>query len=347
MADSIREALTSAIAEAETTDDQTVVAEQLRADDAPADTGSEPVQAEAPVTEAPAEGAEAPVGATEGAPAADKPVVAPTPADKAPGSWKPEERAAWAQIPPAAREAIKRREAEAMRAVTAATNSRRFEQEYQKTLHPFEPLLKHFNVQDPLNQVIKPLLQIRGALEVGSPEQKARIIASFVRDFKIDVGMLDGAITESIRNPQAPNPHPMTAQPAASLRTNPELAPLFAIAERMEQATQAKASQAIEAVQDLPHFEDLRGDMADIMEKFAERGKRITIKEAYDRAMALNPEFVPDVATPSTPVSTSEAAAILARSRKAASSVSGAPQSSVGKKPTNLRDQISAAMDHT
>jgi hypothetical protein len=85
--------------------------------------------------------------------------------------------------------------------------------------------------------------------------------------------------------------------------------------------------------------------MADIMARAAEKHRTITIKQAYDWALAQS-EYATAPVTQTTPnVTPSEAAAILARSRKAASSVTGAPSTTPGKKPTTLRDQIASAME--
>lgn len=268
----------------------------------------------------------------------------PSPADQAPGSWKAAEKAEWDKIPPNARAAIKRREAEASRALTQSTDARRVADEYKKVLYPFEPLIQGKGITDPLHQVIKPILQIRAALEVGSPQQKAALIANMVRDFAIDVSMLDAAIVHNTTNPHASIP--ASTPPAPSLRANPELQPLFALAEQLEQRREAAAAEAIQSVESLPHFEDLREDMADIMTRAAEKQRNITVKQAYDWALAQS-EYAGSapVTSPASAVTPSEAAAILARSRKAASSVSGAPSTTPGKKPTTLREQIASAMD--
>lgn len=269
----------------------------------------------------------------------------PSPADQAPGSWKAAEKAEWDKIPANARAAIKRREAEASRALTQSTDARRMADEYKQVLHPFEPLIQSKGITDPLHQVIKPILQIRAALEIGSPQQKAALVANMVRDFGIDVSMLDAAIVHNTNNPHAALPP--APPPAPSLRANPELQPLFALAEQLEQRRAAAAAEQIASVESLPHFEELREDMADIMTRAAEKNRTITVKQAYDWALAQS-EYAtqaPVAPQPAPTVTPSEAAAILARSRKAASSVSGAPSTTPGKKPTTLREQIASAMD--
>jgi hypothetical protein len=100
----------------------------------------------------------------------------------------------------------------------------------------------------------------------------------------------------------------------------------------------------VSEVSSLEHFDTVREDMADVLERAYKAGRVMTMQEAYSRAVAMNPDIEP-VARQPTAVTTSEAAAILAKSRRAASSVSGAPKVSPSGKPTTLREQISAAMD--
>jgi hypothetical protein len=362
VADSIRESLTKAFAAAETPPSEPAKEEDKIASAAP--TGEQPSQ-ETPPSKADESQGTPPAGASATEPAKEPakagaaaptdpktstpgggpnpPQPPPSPADQAPGSWKPTEKADWDKIPPNARAAIKRREAEASRAFTQSTEARRHAEEYQKVLYPFEPLIQAKGITDPLNQVIKPILQIRAALEVGSPQQKAALIANMVRDFGVDVAALDAAIVSTVSNPGgAP---PTAPPPAPSLRNSPELRPLFDLAAQLEQRREAAAAEAIQSVESLPHFEELREDMADIMARAAEKHRPVTIKQAYDWALAQSEYASAPVAPAAPTVTPSEAAAILARSRKAASSVVGAPSGAPGKKPTTLREQIASAMD--
>lgn len=371
MADSIRDALTKAIDASETTpepvetvqqsNDASVTLPSPETTDTNTSSGADsPTEASKAAPAGSSDGSKAGESTTgkppvQGAAPSSKPTTPgggadtsqppPSPADQAPGSWKAAEKAEWDKIPPTARAAIRRREAEATRAFQVSTEARRHADEYQKVLHPFEPLIQARGITDPLNQVIKPILQIRAALEIGSPQQKAQLVANMVRDFGIDVSELDAAITNHIKNPGAAQAAAPMAPPPPSYRTSPELQPLFALAERLAQRSQAAAAEAVASVEELPNFEELREDMADIMERADRAGREITIQQAYDRAAVMN-GLQPSNPQPAArqQVTPSEAAAILARSRKAASSVAGAPSVSPGKKATTLREQIESAV---
>lgn len=345
MADSIREALTQAFTAAEQDPTETVtpvattepVVETPKTDTATAQPVGDDQPVIAPSKDTPkptlAEGIKAAVEPAK-QPVVTPPVVAPQPNDKAPASWKAEEKAAWATVPATARAAIMRREQETQRVLSVSAEARKLQQDFQQIVHPFIPLMEHHGVQ-PL-QAITTLLHIRGALEVGDPDQKAAIMANLIKQFGVDIGKLD----ERLVSGKSVN---IDQQPARiDPRTIPEFAPLFGLAEQVKAAQAAKLDSQFGEIEALPHYEAVRQDMADIMESFAHRGKTITLKKAYDLAVAADSELAPVTAAPAQ-TTVSDAAAILARSRGAASSVAGAPKTSPTAKPTDRRSQIEAA----
>jgi hypothetical protein len=350
MADSIREALEAAISTS--SDSDTSVAQVPAVEPASAEVSQKPDPVEPksgtpePKVGTPSEPTQKP--AVSG-PSSDAPAQPSTTAQaveiKAPASWKAEEKAAWAQVPPGAQKAIQRREQETARVLQDTAEARRTAQAFKEVLHPFEPLLQQYNVRDPANEVIRPLLQTRAALELGTPEQKAELVANMVYQFGVDVSKLDEFLVNMERSGKKPQPIQQQAQAprAPSLRDNPELAPLFSIAERLQQAEHAKAQAAVDEIAQNEHFESVREDVADILEASAARGKTIPLKQAFEAALRLN--GIEQAAPPPPQVTTSEAAAILAKSRNAAASVAGAPKGSPAGKPKTLRDTLEAAFN--
>lgn len=345
MADSIRAALTDAFEKAEK--DEAI-------------TPSTP-DAPAPATEAPAPAATA---AEETAPAAETPAAAPAPAasdpaatpqppvigaapdaPKPPASWKPTEKAEWDKVPPTVREAVLRREQETSRALNQSAEARKFVQSFEQAITPFRPLMDAYGVRNPVEAIV-PLLQTRAALEVGTPTQKAQLVANLIHQFGVDIATLDNFLANGPQ--QAAQAPPVQPQQASfDPRTLPELQPLFSLAEQFKSYQAQKAEAEIAKVADLPHFDTVREDMADILERAAAQGKSVSLEVAYRRAVAMNPDLEIPAAAPAQPtaISPSEAAAILARSRKAASSVAGAPKVAPTGKPSSLREQIAAAME--
>jgi hypothetical protein len=271
---------------------------------------------------------------------ADKAQVSPTaiPAAKAPGSWSPEAKAAFAALPEAVKQDVLRREKEISTGLQHAAPARKHYEAFNEVTKPFQPLFDAYGVTDPL-PVVRELLTARATLEIGSPEQKATFIANLIHEFGVPVDKVDDLLIK--RGPVAPF-QPARPAPRPDLRTDPALAPLFAMAEQVKQAQLAKAESAVEQVKNLPHFEDLREDIADVVEAFHAAGKSISLESAYKRALAMNPDLEPQSTVPQ--ISKSQAAAILA-SRSAASSITGAPRTGAKATPTDRRAQLEAAWE--
>lgn len=347
MSDAMREALTAAYdkhaAEAE---EAAPVQEQIQ--EAPAPEAA-PEKVESAATEAPTP----PVkdGGEKSPPAAAaSPAVTTKPHDntapvtvqsnvKPPRSWSAEAKAAFATLPDPVKQDVLRREKEISQGLEHAAPARKHYEAFSEVVKPFQPLFDAYGVQDPL-PAIRELLTARATLEIGSPEQKAQFIANLVHEFGVDVTALDNFLVK--RGPVQPF-QPARPVPRPDYRTDPALAPLYAMAEQVKQAQVAKAEAAVEAAAALPHFEEVREDMADIIEAFAAAGKTISIEAAHKRALAMNPDLEPAPAA-SPQITKSQAAAILA-SRNAASSISGTPRTGAKPTPTDRRAQLEAAWE--
>ncbi len=285
--------------------------------------------------EKPAPDASAPVTTTHD----NKAPVTVQAAVKPPRSWSAEAKAAFAALPEPVKQDVLRREKEISQGLELAAPARKHYESFQEVVKPFQPLLDAYGVSDPLPE-IKQLLTARATLEIGSPEQKAALIANMVHNFGIDVQQLDAMLVK--QGPVKPFT-PARPVPRPDYKQDPALAPLYALAEQFKQAQVQKAEAEVAKVEALPHFDELREDIADVIEAFASVGKTISLEGAYKRALALNPDLEP--APPAVPTITkSQAAAILA-SRNAASSIAGTPRTGAKPSPTDRRGQLAAAWE--
>lgn len=325
MADSIREALTAAYAD-----------ENKEAPEVEVEASPEPVVDATPevtpeVAE-PAKDAAPEPAATVEPPAAEK-------IDPPPGSWKPSEKSHWDKLPADVRAAVKRREAETSRAFQQTADARKAYDTLGEIFTPYVGLMQRHGIRDPLREIVQPLIQTRAALEAGTPEQKAALLVQLIDQFKVDTDVMNEIYNDPKRVPgQNRHAAPPPPQPV-NFREIPELAPLFGLAEQVTARRQQQARAEIEKIASDPNFEDLREDTADILEKAARRGEELSIEEAYRRAAIVSGKQP----LPAAPVSPSEAAAILAKSRNAASSVAGAPKAVPAAKPQTLREELAAA----
>lgn len=350
MPDSIREALTMAFAasppeekEQNSASLEVTVGEEPSPSPAQGDTDNTSVaDASTPENKDAANAASSDQPQGPGSPPSQAP-GSPAAADPAPASWKADEKAAWAALPPAAKAAIKRREADTQRALSTSSGARKLEERFQTALTPYQKMLDGKGVKDAMSEVVAPILEIRRILEDGTPSQKAHAAYNIIKQFGIDVHTLDEYL---VNGPGAVAP--MQA-PQASYTDTPEWRVVQSIAAREQAAENARLDTMIAEVSGDPLFEELREDTAAVLKSFADRGVSISLKDALNRAKLLRPDLSPVITQNQEVVDNrsdvSKAAALLASSRKAAKSVSGAPKSTPGAKPTSLRDTLVAAFE--
>jgi hypothetical protein len=117
------------------------------------------------------------------------------------------------------------------------------------------------------------------------------LVASLVKQFGIDVNMLDQALVG-----QGPQVDPMEER--INQRVNQAIAPLQQRYQQMEmqqqQEMQAQSQAAREAVENFinsqPYGDVVRADMADLMDYATRRGMSMTLEQCYQKACELHPE---------------------------------------------------------
>ena len=288
-----------------------------------------------------------PEGAAQ-APAAQAP-AAQAPAERAPVSWSPEERQAWEQVPAGARAAIVRREQEINRALSQTADQRRFASEVQQVLQPYMPLIQA--EQSTPIRAIEEVMRTAALLRTGAPQQKAIAVAQLVQQYGINVEQLDAALASVVQGRQP-------AQDPYAHMIQQQLAPVQKFMEQMQQM-QAQSQQRIvqEAEQTLEQFladpanefaNDVCEDMADILEMAANRGKQMSLQDAYARATMLHPEVSKIVQGRQTQQRAAQQTAAAQQARSAAVSVggTGAPSVSSGidEGGDDVRSAIGAAL---
>ena len=336
-----RELLEAAFDEAEKAPESDAPAVEVKADVVPPEPAKKAVESDAYKVEA--EAAKKPV--TEPiAPSieANKPVVTE---EKAPISWKAEEKEHWAKIPPEARAVIARRELEIQRALSSTAQTRKFAEEFARVINPYAHLIRAQN-STPI-QAVDNLMRTAAGLTVGSQEQKAAIVAEIISNYSIDIATLDQVLSKA-------QPSPMAGQGAIPPQFAQMLQPVYQFMEQVnqgrtaaQQKIQEDVSTEIQTFSAQPYFEELREDMADLMEMTANRGRTMTMQQAYERAVAAHPVYSKASEQNKNAQTVSEAAATLARARNAASSVKGSPGggSLTPKTPGNRREALEAAWD--
>lgn len=318
---------------------------------------AEPAAAE-PVVEAPAtpvttpekdvytvEAEAAAAKPAEGTPEVTPETPKPPEEDPVPISWKAEEKAHWSKVPPEVRKTIIRRELETQRALSTSAQARKFAEEFGRTVSPYAHLIRAQN-STPI-QAVDNLMRTAAGLTVGDAQQKARIVAEIVANYGVDIKALDEALSSA---PPPPNAGAAAIPPQFAQM----LQPVYQFMERIEnsrktaeQQMEEKAAADIAAFgADKPFFNEVREEMADLIEIAARNGRTLTLEQAYKKAIAGEDKYSAALEQRNKANEVSQAAATLARARRAASSVAGAPSTGTGvKTPTTRREALSQAWD--
>lgn len=141
----------------------------------------------------------------------DEPAEKEVKADRAPQSWKPEAREAWAELPDSAKREISRREREVATTLQQTAEERRFAQEIQTSFKPYEADLRSAGLTP--KAVVEDLLNTAQVLRRGAPEQRAHMVASIIREHGVDLV----ALNDLLSKPQSAPRHDPVAQRVAQL----------------------------------------------------------------------------------------------------------------------------------
>jgi hypothetical protein len=254
--------------------------------------------------------------------AKDKPPAEPTPTPETP---KPERqvprslpaplREAWKKLDDVERDYLIKREGEVVRITQESAQARQSHEKFKETISPYEQLFRAEGVE-PL-QGIGNLMRTTAALATGAPQTKAQIVASIIKTYGVDIATLDALLAG-----QGAPPQQAYQQPPPREFRDPRL---DALLEQQTQRTRQQAAEAIAEVEQQEFFEDVRDEMADILEVASRRGIAMTAEQAYNRAIAINPET-------SRVIDQRRAAAnqgSTQRAREAASSIKAQPATGV------------------
>lgn len=198
----------------------------------------------------------------------------------APKTWSKEALQDWASIPARAQQEIQKREEDALRGITMYKQRAEIGDRYEQAVEPFRPILQAENI-DPV-QMFQSFAANHYILSRGTEAQKLELAANMIAGYQIDFEKLINYLGSHIVEPVDP-------RVAALEQEVRELRQGFTSRQQQEQAqTQQQIEQEIEAFAADPanvHFPELVDDIS----KLFETGQATTLKEAYEKAVYLNP----------------------------------------------------------
>lgn len=213
---------------------------------------------------------------------------------RAPASWRPEVRDHWAQLPEPVRAEVARREAEVTRTLQETAEARKYAESINKAFAPYEAYIKAENATPA--QVIDNLMGTAVRLRTSTGPELAQLMAGMVSQFGTGrfgpqfINMLDSALAGS-----APRQDDSTSQIQQVIQQ--QLAPVQQFMNQFQQAQmQSQARVQQQAAGEVEQFigsvefgNDVREEMADLIEIASKRGREMTLQEAYQQACQLNP----------------------------------------------------------
>ena len=273
--------------------------------------------------------------------------------EKAPASWRPDIREHWGSLPEPVRAEIQRRETEVARTLQETAEARKTAEAVMKTIEPYQAFIKAEN-SNPL-QAIDNLMSTAARLRTGTAPELAQLVAGIVNQFGTGrfgngfIEMLDSALAG-----QTPKQDPQ--QLAIEQVLNQRLAPVQNMLTQFQQAQLAQQQQASQAAQtEVSTFlqraefgEDVREDMADIIESYSRRGQNISLQDAYKKACLMNDSVRAVIAQRAKARGAQQTTQAAQKARSAAVQVSGsAPMGALKQDATDVRTAIEAAIQMT
>tara|TARA_R110000764_G_scaffold14411_10_gene41159 strand:+ start:487 stop:1626 length:1140 start_codon:yes stop_codon:yes gene_type:complete len=306
-------------------------------------------EVEAPIEEAPRNEKSKTKGKDEGMTPGPKSGPKPQ-GERAPASWKPETREHWAALPEGVRAEVSRRESEVARTLQETAEGRRSYEAVMKTIEPYQHFIKAEN-SNPL-QAIDNLMATAARLRTGTAPELATMVAGMVSQF--GVGRFGNGFVELLDQALSGQQVKVDPQQAALDQVlDQRLAPMQNMLQRFEQAQQQNQAQSQQsATNEVASFlsraefgEDVREDMADLLEVAQRKGQNLSLGDAYKKACVLN-DNVRAVLSQRVQAKGAQGTTQAAqRARSAAVQVSGAaPMGGPKQEATNVRNAIEAAI---
>ena len=225
--------------------------------------------------------------------------------------------------------------------------------EFGKITQPYAARLQALNAH-PL-AVYSELMKADYLLSTAPKNDRAAFVAKLIKDYDVDVEALDNALAGRIQQDMDPK---VLAQAEVDRLLAERLAPYQQLLQREQQREQQDNQQVAVTIQQMaadtekfPYFEDVRADMADLLDMAVKKGRTLTLEQAYNQAVMLDPEVSTLVSAQTQAAKAAEAAAKAnaqaQRARRASVSVGGAPSGLVSGSPAagDRRATIEAAFD--
>jgi len=219
------------------------------------------------------------------------------------------------------RQEVYRRENDINKTLNETAQVRQFAEQFNQVVNPYLARIRSAGA-DPI-QAVDALMKADYTLATAPMPQRAEFMAGLITNYGIDIDALADALAGKPQQQGQQNAAP-DIEKMVEMRLQQALAPLYQQQQQIAQQSQQQIVQTVESMSldpKYPYFEDLREEMADLIELSARRGVDITLTQAYDKALKMTGKS--DELASMSAMQTQHAQA--ARAKAASSSISGSP----------------------
>ena len=263
----------------------------------------------------------------------------------APIGYSPESREKWKNVPNVVKEQIHKREQEISQAMQNTAEARRSHSAITTLANNYATVLAAEGANTPM-EAIEGLFKTVAELRMGTPQSRAVKMSQLIKHYGVDINMLDQALAgEQVQS---------TEVTQMSQMLDERLAPLQDMLKGQQNQKQIQQQQAVTEVNtELADFSknaeflnDVRHDMADLIDLASKQGRKMGFKEAYDKACAIHPSISKVVSDRATAETLKNSGKRKASKKNASSSLrSGGGSGGADKKPSSLRGEIESLWD--
>jgi hypothetical protein len=257
----------------------------------------------------------------------------------APPSWKIGARQDWDKTPQSVRAETHRRELEMQQFVTKTAPDRQMASELRQILSPISQSIQARGTTPA--RLVASYVEFDRALSSGDPATAARALVGVAKGYGIPVeAVADAWDGKGIPQQRQPSVEELREQIRAEERAN------WQAQQQQHEARlhHQKVAEFAKKADPILFNEDVRHDMAALIEGAAARGVELSLQDAYDRAIRANPEAWAIVQQKEQAELAATKQQATQRSEAAASSVKSRPASPVGgeSRGNSLRADLEA-----
>ena len=280
------------------------------------------------------------------------PEAPPIPPKKAPSSWSPAQREKWGKLDADLQTQILKREREISTGFNEIHEVKKFRDNFLNTINPHQAVFAAEG-NDPLRTVSN-LLQTASTLYHGSAVGKAQTVAAVIKNFGVDLRMLDEILagqTPSDQGGGAQAFQPQQIQQLIQQGIQQALGPVFQHQQQREQQAEETIVNELTAfAEDSTNefYEDVKMTMADILDLAANRNEKMSLQVAYNRAILMHSDIADLVQERKLREAAAKSTSAAQTARRVSRSISGSPTPSVpGANAASLRSAIEDAMEQS